>query len=285
MNRTIAGVFDTPSRASQAVQELINNGVRRDDISVVTLHKHTDGTLGETATVDDGSNAGQGAGVGAVSGGVLGGTLGLLVGIGALAIPGIGPVLAAGPLAAALGSAGAGALVGAGVGAASGGLLGALVGAGIPEQDAHVYAESLRRGSTLVTVSTSEQSEAMVNNVLRSQGAMDMDIHSAQWRQEGWDGTASYGGSPVREWEQSSKIGAATGTAAGAATGAAAGSVAGPVGTIVGGAAGAVVGAGVGAAGDVAGKRADEDLDDEYVDEDLEANVPAQRDNPRKTTY
>ncbi len=202
MNRTIVGVFDTASQASQAVQELITNGVRRDDISVVTLDKRTDGTLAEAATVDAGSNAGQGAGVGAVSGGVLGGTLGLLVGIGALAIPGIGPVLAAGPLAAALGSAGAGALVGAGIGAASGGLLGALIGAGIPEQDAHIYAESLRRGGTLVTVSTTEQSEAMVSNVLRSQGALDMDVHSARWRQQGWDGTASYDDAPVRAWEQ-----------------------------------------------------------------------------------
>ena len=87
---------------------------------------------------------------------MLGGVLGLLVGVGAHAIPGIGPVLAAGSLAAALGTAGASTLVGAGLGAATGGIVGGLVGLGIPEEDATMYAEGARRGGTLVTAQVAD---------------------------------------------------------------------------------------------------------------------------------
>jgi hypothetical protein len=105
-----------------------------DQISLVTVdvrgEYRTYTSTGETKAKEVAAK--EGAATGAVSGGVLGGILGLLAGIGALAIPGIGAVVAAGPLAAAL--------VGAGVGAATGGLVGALVGLGIPKDEAENYA-------------------------------------------------------------------------------------------------------------------------------------------------
>ncbi|KPV48230.1 hypothetical protein SE17_39190, partial [Kouleothrix aurantiaca] len=143
MAKTIVGLFDTSTEAQNVVQQLVDGGFSRDSISV--LANNRDGY-----TPSDTTATAEGAGAGAVGGGVLGGVLGLLVGVGALAIPGIGPVLAAGPLAAALGAAGASTLVGAGIGAAAGGIIGALVGAGIPEEDAGFYAEGVRRGGTLV---------------------------------------------------------------------------------------------------------------------------------------
>ncbi|MEP7190838.1 MAG: general stress protein, partial [Roseiflexaceae bacterium] len=149
MAKTVVGLFDTAAEAQSVVQELVNSGFQHNDISLVA-----NDAKGEYANYHPsdtaGSSTAEGAGAGAVGGGVLGGVLGLLVGVGALAIPGIGPVLAAGPLAAALGAAGASTLVGAGIGAAAGGIIGALVGAGIPEEDAGFYAEGVRRGGTLV---------------------------------------------------------------------------------------------------------------------------------------
>ena len=181
MAQTIAGLFDTRNEAQRAVQDLIDNGVRANDISIVAQDEH-----GEISRAR-GDEAADAAGTGAVSGGLLGGALGLLVGIGALAIPGIGPVIAAGPLAAAIGSAGAGTLVGAATGAAAGGLLGALVGAGIPEEEAHVYAEGVRRGGTLVTVSSNDVTASTITTILRNNGSVDTERRSGDWRRSGWN--------------------------------------------------------------------------------------------------
>jgi hypothetical protein len=173
-------------------------------------------------------------------------------------------VLAAGPLAAALGTAGASTLVGAGIGAAAGGLIGALVGAGIPEEDASFYAEGIRRGGTLVMVKTSDDMAQRAYDVLQRYGAVDVEERSGTWRQSGWSGfdpnAQPYTGTTEADnkWERSSKVGTAGGAAAGAVTGAAIGSVGGPVGTAIGGVAGAVTGAGVGAAGDIAGESIEE---------------------------
>ena len=95
---------------------------------------------------------------GAAGGGVVGGLIGLLVGAGALVIPGLGPVLVGGALASVLGVTGATAVVGAGVGAATGGILGGLVGSGISEEEARYFDESFRGGGTLVTVSAGARS-------------------------------------------------------------------------------------------------------------------------------
>jgi stress response protein YsnF len=117
-----------------------------------------------------------GAGVGAA----VGGLGGLLVGLAALAIPGVGPVLAAGPLAAAL--------AGAGIGAVAGGLIGALTDAGVPEEQAGLYAEGVRRGGTLVTVSAADGEADRIVDILERHNPVDIDRRAASWRESGWTG-------------------------------------------------------------------------------------------------
>jgi hypothetical protein len=188
MAKTVVGLFESYSEAQHVVQDLIDSGFRREDISVVA--NDTSRATG-AREVGEHSKADEGAGAGAVSGSVIGGAVGLLVGAGLLAIPGIGPVLAAGPLAAAIGTTaatlGAGAL-GAGIGAATGGLIGGLVGAGVPEEEAHAYAEGVRRGGTLVSVSADDQMANTARSVMQRHDVIDIDARSAEWRRSGWTG-------------------------------------------------------------------------------------------------
>jgi hypothetical protein len=109
------------------------------------------------------------------------------VGLGALTIPGLGPVLAAGPLAIALST-----LLGAGVGAAAGGvtggLLGALIGLGIPEEEAEYYAEGVRRGGVLVTTQVQDGIADQIVNILDRHHPVDIHQRAAQWKEQGWKG-------------------------------------------------------------------------------------------------
>jgi uncharacterized protein (TIGR02271 family) len=192
MAKTVVGLFDNYMEAQQVVQELISNGFRREDISVVSNDaSHSAERERMVGTESGESAAAEGAGTGAVGGTVLGGALGLLVGAGLLAIPGIGPVLAAGPLAAGIGSVaatvGAGAL-GAGIGAATGGLMGGLIGAGVPKEDAEYYAEGVRRGGTLVSVSAEDAMADTAYNIFQRHNVVDIDDRSNQWRGSGWTG-------------------------------------------------------------------------------------------------
>lgn len=192
MPKTVVGMFDTFGEAQSAVQDLVQFGVRREDISLVARDEH--GTRGEAHEV--GGATAEGAGAGAVGGSVVGGALGLLIGAGLLVIPGIGPVLAAGPLAAAVGSAAAtigATALGAGLGAAAGGLLGSLMGAGVAEEDAHAYVEGVRRGGTLVSVAAAEAEVDDVRQIMIRNGAIDMDTRAAEWRSSGWDATGTGG--------------------------------------------------------------------------------------------
>ena len=191
MSTIITRLFDTYEHASMAVTELESNGIPHDSISLVANNeddRYANVVPGETT----GTSAG--AGTGATVGTVLGGGAGLLAGLGMLAIPGVGPVVAAGWLIATA--------VGAGVGAAGGGLLGSLVGAGVSETDAHIYAEGVRRGGTLVTVKSDDDKVATVERILDSHNAVDSTVRGDQYRAEGWskfDETApAYraGGSP-----------------------------------------------------------------------------------------
>ena len=120
------------------------------------------------------------AGTGASAGTLVGGGLGLLTGLGLLAIPGVGPVVAAGWLVATL--------TGAGIGAAGGGLLGSLVHAGVPEEHAHAYAEGVRRGGTLVTVRAEESQAGTIESVLngRATSAVDINTRRSDYQAEGW---------------------------------------------------------------------------------------------------
>jgi hypothetical protein len=179
MDKTVVALFDDISTAEKAVQELVNMGFSRDNISLMAANR--DGSdAATTGTAADG--AVTGAGIGAV----LGGLAGLLIGIGALAIPGIGPIIAAGPLAVALG--------GAGLGAAAGGVIGALVDAGVPEDQAEYYAEGVRRGGTLVTVRADEGMTDRATNILNRYGPIDMNQRADSWRETGWAGFDSSAG-------------------------------------------------------------------------------------------
>jgi uncharacterized membrane protein len=140
MDKEVIGVYDNGQDAVRAVEKLQKQGYQKEDISVVVKDKEkADKITSKTDTnVDDGLAAG------AATGGILGGLTGMLAGVGALAIPGIGPIVAAGPIAATLGG------IAAGVGA--GGLAGALVGLGIPKDTAEQYASDVEKGKILVLV-------------------------------------------------------------------------------------------------------------------------------------
>jgi uncharacterized membrane protein len=154
---------------------LQSHGISREDISLVA-NKNASGydTMEDR---DKTSDVVADAGIGAAIGGV-GGLL--LSAAGALTIPVIGPILAAGPIAAAL--------TGAGIGAAAGGLVGALTESGIPEQDAKYYAEGVRRGDVLLTVRTDDMHSESVCDVLDRHNAIDVEDRVQSWRSRGWNG-------------------------------------------------------------------------------------------------
>jgi hypothetical protein len=207
MTTVITRLFDTYDHAQQAVQDLEASGIPHADISLVasnadnrygtgTLTGGTTGTYSDTAATSDtfgepvtapgamaagdpvGTGEATAAGTGASVGTILGGGAGLLAGLGMLAIPGVGPIVAAGWLIATL--------TGAGVGAAGGGILGSLTGAGVPEEHAHVYAEGVRRGGTLVTVRAEDAQRATVEQVLNRYSPVDPDARAAEYRAGGW---------------------------------------------------------------------------------------------------
>jgi uncharacterized protein (TIGR02271 family) len=161
----IIGVFESRREAESAVQQLISSGVNRDSISIVSRNDTED--TQDLKSYDDTSGAAKGAGIGAA----LGGVGGLLAGLAGLAIPGIGPILAAGPIAAALG----GALGGAGLGAAAGGLIGALTDMGVPEHEARHYEDAVRQGKTLLTVRAEDASAERLASILDNCGAVDIE--------------------------------------------------------------------------------------------------------------
>lgn len=186
MAKTIVGLFDNTSEAQQVVRELIDSGFRREDVSIVANSSGNDKDSGKNAGNDNdsGKDAGDvatGVGTGAVAGGLVGGGVGLVLSlIGAVAIPVVGPIVAAGPIAAIL--------TGAGVGAAAGGLIGGLTAAGVPHEDAQYYAEGVNRGGTLVMVAAAEEKAQQAYDIMISHGAVDIDERGTQYRNEGWTG-------------------------------------------------------------------------------------------------
>ena len=162
-NTAAFGIFKSRVAAEKCIDTLLGSGFRNDDISV--LAPDVDATR-ELAT-EKNTKAPEGATAGATTGGVVGGTLGLLAGIGALAIPGLGPFIAAGPIM--------GALAGLGVGAAAGGLIGALVGMGIPEYEAKRYEGRVKDGGILVSVHCDNGDwTTKAKDILKKTGAEDI---------------------------------------------------------------------------------------------------------------
>ena len=148
---TVVGLFHNQADAERAIQRLKQDGFSENQIGVAIKDRQQQEELIEGT----GTKAAEGAATGAMGGGVLGGVIGLLAGVGALAIPGIGPIIAGGTLASTL--------AGAGIGAAAGGLLGALVGMGVPEEDAAHFDKGFRAGGTLVTVAAGSRDEEARN--------------------------------------------------------------------------------------------------------------------------
>lgn len=177
--KTVIGLFDDFQTAQNAVQSLVNRNYNRDDISVaanntaagVTADTLENAPQGEGRKEAMAEGAKTGAGTGAVIGTGVGGVLGLLASLGTIWIPGVGPIVAAGPLVATLTGAG----IGAAAGAAVGGLVGALTQVGVPEHDAHFYAEAVRRGSALVIVRAEDNQVNDVADILSQHGAVDID--------------------------------------------------------------------------------------------------------------
>ncbi|MFP3546965.1 general stress protein [Rhizobium sp. SIMBA_035] len=176
MKTTITGLYDSYDDAKAAVKALEDAGVPSDDISIVTNKANGVDVEGQ------GNRAGEGAGTGAGIGALAGGAGGLLTGLGLLAIPGVGPVVAAGWLAATAAGAAAGAVAGGAVG----GIVGAMIESGVPEEDAHFYAEGVRRGGTLVTARVEDEHRASADAILNSSPRVNVADRRARYAEQGW---------------------------------------------------------------------------------------------------
>ena len=193
MTATISRLYDSYADAERAVQGLEAAGVPHADISIVA--NNSDDWFGKKDRDGDGVDdraeaAGKGVGIGAG----LGGAAGVLAGVGLVAIPGLGPVVAAGWLVSTA--------VGAAVGAATGGIVAALTEAGVAHEDAPLLAEGVRRGGTLVTAKVVDADRTRLDAIL-NQSSVDLRDRSAAWRQTGWTGydpaSEPYGAEAVRK--------------------------------------------------------------------------------------
>jgi hypothetical protein len=167
MAKTVVALMENPEQARQVVTELWENGFARDDISIVSRDIRAEG---------------EAVFKGSVMGAALGALVGMLMAGSAFAIPGLGPVLVAGPMA------------GGGIGALAGGLASGLIRHGVPEDDAHFYAEGVRRGGTLITVTArTDELAARAVDIMKRYGAADIETREAQWREHGWNGRSETG--------------------------------------------------------------------------------------------
>ncbi len=192
-NTAAFGIYKTSADAERAVDSLVAAGFSNSDISVLM----PDSKSSKEFAHEKNTKAPEGTTTGVLSGGAIGGTLGLLAGIGALAIPGVGPFIAAGPIM--------GALAGLGVGGTVGGLVGALVGMGIPEYEAKRYEGRIKDGGVLLSVHCDSSEEVgRAKDVLKQTGADD--IASAGEKAVSTHGVAS----DVREGVRETTIGSGT---------------------------------------------------------------------------
>ncbi|MGI8314187.1 general stress protein [Halobacillus mangrovi] len=190
-NKIIGGVFSNVGDAERAIKDLQHHGYGSNDISVFAKDKSKVNVLEDemdtsvsTNKGGRGKNAGKGAGLGALSGGVLGGIGGLITGLGLLAIPGIGQIAAAGPIAAAL--------TGAGVGAGGGGIVGALVGAGMSEHEAKQYENHLKEGKIIVIVEASEKIQDKVYRTFLSNKTENKSMYPDSYKNHNQNHTQSH---------------------------------------------------------------------------------------------
>lgn len=203
--QTVVGMYDNLGVARQVVDDLERAEFGRENISLMAADRdkvyadyldnpsESDGITREVVVRDidndglveqdtrlrgevtDGSEVAESAGIGAL----IGGLGGLLVGLGALAIPGVGPIVAAGPILTAI--------TGAGLGAVTGGIVGAMVDLGIPDEEAHLYAEGVRRGLNMVAVQTPESRVDQAKLIMDRAGLVNLEQHVGEWRENGWN--------------------------------------------------------------------------------------------------
>ena len=186
MKKAVFGLANNEEQARRIVDHLLSSGFSNEDISILYPDRNTNKIRGHERstleyedastqrnmkkgdlTTEKHSKAPEGGVTGAATGGILGGSLGLLAGIGALAIPGLGPFIAAGPLMAALSGSALGGSVGL--------LIGALIGSGIPEYEAKKYEAGLKGGNILVSVHTDNDEEIKrADDILKKEGAKDI---------------------------------------------------------------------------------------------------------------
>ncbi|MBW4601576.1 MAG: histidine kinase [Calothrix sp. FI2-JRJ7] len=171
--KRIVGVFEHRRDAEAALTELRDAGFSMDEVSIIG--KDAGGNINAPGTDLHGNKADDGAKAGAATGAALGGLGGLLVGLGALAIPGVGPVLLGGAAATALATA----ATGAGIGAAAGGITGGLVGLGIPEYKAQAYNDKLNRGDYIVMVDATDDEVRRAEVILKRHNIQDYNVFDA----------------------------------------------------------------------------------------------------------
>jgi hypothetical protein len=164
MAKTVIGVFDSREQAEKAVSEMRNTGFDINEISIVAKGGRGGGNNG------NGDEGGDVLGMGTVAdgtttGGVLGGLAGLALGAGALAVPGLGPIIAAGPIAGLLS------------GAATGGIAGGLIDWGIPEERGRYYEGEVKKGKMLAAVRAHDQKVNTAADIMRKNGARDVETH------------------------------------------------------------------------------------------------------------
>jgi len=167
--KSVIGIARDEAQACNIVENLKSGGFSNNDISAMLPDKASTREFAH----EKGTKAPEGTTTGVVTGGVLGGVLGWLVGIGALAIPGLGPFVAAGPIMAALS--------GVGVGGTAGGIIGALIGMGIPEYEAKRYQARLKEGRILIAVhSENSDQTTRANEIFEKAGAEDISTASEE---------------------------------------------------------------------------------------------------------
>lgn len=169
------GVFSNRQTAEQALQDLRDTGFSMEHVSVIARDAaRNEEIAGTDVSRSVGNKADEGAAAGALSGVTLGGLTGLLVGLGLLAIPGIGPVMLAGATATTIATT----LAGGAIGATAGSLLGALVGLGIPEKSARVYNERVSRGEFLVIVDGTDEEIRRAERILSGRGIEEWEVYN-----------------------------------------------------------------------------------------------------------
>jgi uncharacterized membrane protein len=178
MGKTVVGLLDSFEEARELIDDLLDNGFSQEAIGLIAREpEFGDAQAAAREEQSDEQISGVTKGFGA--GAAVGGVAGLVIGIAAFTIPGIGAVVAAGPIAAAL--------AGIGLGALTGGVYGAIRNLGVPEEEATYYAEGVQRGGVLVTVETDDYDAERAKEVMYRHGAVDIQQRAEEWRNAGWE--------------------------------------------------------------------------------------------------